>query len=66
MFKQGTISQSVTCTRIFSYQCDIQEDKEETSKWKCQANVISMEDVMNCQSNKCVNKWSVIHEVICI
>ena len=40
-------------------QCVMYEDKEETNKQKCQANVISKEDDKNCQSNNCVNMQSV-------
>ena len=34
-------------------QCVLYEDKEETSKWECQAIVISMEDEKKCQSTLC-------------
>ena len=37
-------------------QCVIYEGKDETSKWECQANVISMEDDKNCQSTLCSDK----------
>ena len=36
-------------------QCVIQEDKEETSKWECKANVIPMDD-KNCLSTLCSYK----------
>ena len=39
-------------------QCVMYENKDETSKWGCPANVISMEDDKNCQSSNCVNRWS--------
>ena len=36
-------------------QCVMYEEKDETSKWECQANVISMDD-KNCQSTLCSDK----------
>ena len=57
VFKQGTVSQIVTFTRIFSVnQCFLQEDKEEKSKQEGQANLIYIEDDKNCQSTVCSDK----------
>ena len=58
MFKQGTISKLLPAQGYSVNQCVIQEEKEETSKQECQANIISIEDDKNCQSNNCVDMWS--------
>ena len=40
----------------FVNQCMMYEEKDEPNKWKCQANIISMEDEKNCQSILCSDK----------